>query len=122
MQLSKYLMICSSLLLTSGCSILNPVPKIVTKTEYVQKNIPLQAHPKPLVLNTVTWTVVTKDNLQEFMSTQTDPVVFYAINVKDYEVLAMNLAEITRYIQQQKAIIVYYENSVTLSKETKDGK
>ena len=34
------------------------------------------------------------------------------MSVRDYETLALNMAEIKRYIQQQKEIIIYYEKAV----------
>ena len=37
---------------------------------------------------------------------------YIAISVKDYENLAKNFAELRRYIEQQKQIIVYYEKAV----------
>ena len=37
---------------------------------------------------------------------------YVAISIKDYENLSKNFAELRRYIEQQKAIIVYYENAV----------
>lgn len=120
MQLSKYLLILSSLLVISGCAVTTPKP--VIKTEYVKQTIPLQIKPKPVSLGTVTWTVVTKDNIQEFLAQQTEPVVFYAISPKEYEILALNLADITRYIKQQKAIILYYEKAIKDDKpKTNDG-
>ena len=36
----------------------------------------------------------------------------FAISVKDYENLAKNFAELRRYIEQQKQIILYYEEAV----------
>ena len=41
--------------------------------------------------------------------------------MKDYETLALNMAEIKRYIEQQKSIIVYYENAIK-PKEDKEEK
>ena len=35
------------------------------------------------------------------------------MSVRDYETLALNMAEIKRFIQQQGEIIVYYEKAVT---------
>jgi len=32
--------------------------------------------------------------------------------VRDYETLALNMAEIKRYIDQQKQLIIYYEKAV----------
>jgi hypothetical protein len=34
-----------------------------------------------------------------------------AFSVKDYENLSLNIAELRRYIGQQKEIIIYYENA-----------
>ena len=33
--------------------------------------------------------------------------------MKDYENLAINIADIKRYLEQQKEIILYYEKAVT---------
>ena len=53
------------------------------------------------------WWVVTEDNFAEFKEK------FQKENsVKDYETLAINIAEIKRYIEQQKQIIIYYEEAV----------
>jgi hypothetical protein len=65
--------------------------------------------------------VVTKDNYDEFVKEFTEvygELAFVALSMKDYENLALNIAEIKRYLQQQTEIIVYYENAVT---EKSDG-
>tara|TARA_A100001011_G_scaffold392534_1_gene480340 strand:+ start:881 stop:1078 length:198 start_codon:yes stop_codon:yes gene_type:complete len=41
---------------------------------------------------------------------------YIALSVKDYENLALNFAELRRYIEQQKQIIVYYEQALTPDK------
>jgi hypothetical protein len=62
------------------------------------------------------WWVVTEENFKEFkeqfQKENGDPLVAYVLSVRDYETLAINMAEIKRYIEQQKSIIVYYENAV----------
>jgi hypothetical protein len=40
-------------------------------------------------------------------------LVFYALSVRDYETLSLNMSEIRRFLDQQKQIIVYYERAVT---------
>ena len=35
------------------------------------------------------------------------------MSVRSYENLALNMADIKRYIEQQKEIIIYYEKAVT---------
>jgi hypothetical protein len=37
--------------------------------------------------------------------------------MRDYELLALNIAEIRRYLNQQKEIIVYYEKAVKEEKK-----
>jgi hypothetical protein len=108
----------SLLLVISGCSILQPQKQVVVQTKFVEKQIPLQPRPKPLNLDNIAWKVVTQDNLQEFLQTfEETSVVFFAISVQDYETLSLNMAEIRRYIEQQKAVIVYYENAISSKKE-----
>ena len=42
-------------------------------------------------------------------------------SVKDYENLSKNFAELRRYIDQQKQIILYYEEAVKPSESETDG-
>jgi len=62
------------------------------------------------------WWVVTEENFkkfkEEFQKENGDPLVAYVLSVRDYETLALNMAEIKRYIEQQKSIIVYYEEAI----------
>jgi hypothetical protein len=98
-----------------GCSLLTPEPKIVTVTNTVKTTVPTVAHPKKVQLNDVKIYVVTKDNYQEFVKeyeAKNGGDAYIAISVKDYENLSLNFAELRRYIEQQKEIIVYYENAV----------
>jgi len=37
--------------------------------------------------------------------------------MKDYETLALNIADLRRYINQQTEIIIYYEKAVTEDKQ-----
>jgi hypothetical protein len=59
--------------------------------------------------------VVSKENYNEFVKefeAKNGADAYIAISVKDYENLSLNFAELRRYIEQQKQIIVYYENAV----------
>ena len=51
------------------------------------------------------------DFLSEFKQRHGE-VAFVALSMKDYENLALNIAELRRYINQQTQIIVYYEDAV----------
>ena len=126
MGLINYLTVSSLLLLTlllSSCGyIRKPEKEIVVKTIEVQKIIPIQPQPKPVDMIDVKFYVVTEENFAEFkekfMKTNND-YVFYAISVHDYENLAFNMAELYRYITQQKEIMIYYEKAVKVKPEEK---
>ena len=119
MELKNYLTVSSLLLLTlllSSCGYLRkPEKEIVVQTVEVQKVIPVQPQPKPVDMIDVKFYVVTEENYEEFkekfMKTNND-YVFYAVSVHDYENLAFNMAELYRYIIQQKEIMIYYEKAV----------
>ena len=126
MGLINYLTVSSLLLLTlllSSCGYLRkPEKEIVIKTLEVQKIVPIQPQPKPVDMIDVKFYVVTEENYEEFkekfMKTNND-YVFYAVSVHDYENLAFNMAELYRYIRQQKEIIIYYEKAVEVKPEEK---
>lgn len=117
---SKLILVSSLLLLTSGCASVEP--QVVLKTDYVVKDIPIQPRPKPLNLHRVKWYAVTPENMEEFLARfeeESGINVFFAVSVPDYENMSLNVAELRRYIKQQKALIVYYEESIeTMIKET----
>ena len=104
------------LFLLSSCSLLPKEKEIIVQTVEVEKQIPLQLQPKPLQFNSVYWHVVTEENFNDFMEKfkkeNGEAWVFYAISVRSYESMAFNMAELKRYIEQQKQVIVYYEEAV----------
>ena len=117
---SKLILVSSLLLLTSACASVEP--QVELKTDYVVKDIPVQPHPKPLNLHRVKFYAVTPENMEEFLATfekESGVVVFFALSVPDYENMSLNVAELRRYIDQQRNLIVYYEESIqTMIKET----
>ena len=120
MHLREYLKVSSLLLLTlllSSCSSWPSLKQIEVKTVEVERRIPVQNRPQPIKMNTtMKWWVVTEENFKEFKEKfekeNGDPLVAYVLSVRDYETLALNIAEIKRYIEQQKQIIIYYEEAV----------
>jgi len=115
-QRSKYLKILSPLLLLtliSGCSLIPN--QVEVQTKFVERQIPIQGHPKGVTLYPVTFYAVTEANFDEFkekFKSENADFVFFALSVPDYENLSLNMAEMKRYIEQQKTIIVYYEKSI----------
>ncbi len=118
MELKNYWKVSSVLLLSlllSSCAGWDALKKIEVQTVEVDRVIPTQNRPRQLDLNDITWFVVTDQNFNQFKkkyTKQNGAFLFYAISVRDYETLALNMAEIKRYIEQQKQIIIYYEKAV----------
>ena len=115
MRLIAYGMISAALLTLMGCSAMRPEPQIVTVTNTVKTTVPIVARPKGAQLNDVKIYVVTAENYDEFVekfTAKNGELAYIAISVKDYENLSLNFAELKRYIEQQKQIIVYYEEAV----------
>lgn len=111
----------SLLLLTTGCSFLKPEEVVVTRTVVQTPDIPLRSPPRPINMVDVNWYTVTTDNIHEFeerFENANGDLVFFALSVPHYENLSLNLADIRRFIEQQKAIIIYYEEQITA--QTKD--
>jgi len=74
-------------------------------------------------MNDIKFYVVTTDTFEEFKTRfekDNGEFLFYAISVRDYETLALNMAEIKRYIEQQKQIIIYYEKAVKPKEKEKE--
>ncbi len=124
MQAKDYWKVSSLLLLSlviSSCSSWNPLKTIEVKTVEVERNVPIQNRPRQLDLANIHWYVVTEENFAEFkkkfQKENGDPLVAYVISVKDYETLAIDMAEIKRYIDQQKQIIIYYEKALSPKEE-----
>ena len=76
-------------------------------------------------MNNIHFYVVTEQNFEEFKERfvkENGDFLFYALSVRDYETLALNMAEIKRYILQQKEIIIYYEKAVAPTPKVEEEK
>ena len=103
-------------LLLSSCSSFRADPEIKIVTKIEKTVVPIVPMPKPVQMNDIKIYVVSpEENLEEFkkeFEAKNGGDSYIAISVKDYENLSNNFAELRRYIEQQKAIIVYYEEAV----------
>ena len=103
------------LLLNSGCSSFKKILPLEIRTVEVERKIPVQNRPRPVSLNNIHFYVVTEDTFPAFkkrFTKENGDLLFYAISVRDYETLALNMAELKRFLEQQKQIIIYYEAAV----------
>lgn len=102
----KYLAIISLLLLTSCAQPLKVqvAPSPLNVSPPAEVRAPALAETKSIL--------VTKENLEEFLKSQKDNVVFFALTPEVMEALMNNLSEIKRLVEQQGAVIFYYQNFI----------
>ena len=117
----KFLTFWSLLLLVSlsSCS-WKPEKQVVVQTKIVKPVIEIKERPKGVKMLPVKFYAVTEKNYEEFkekFKKENGDFVFYAMSVPSYENLALDMAELRRYIEQQKEIIIYYEKAVKDDKE-----
>lgn len=109
----RLITICGALLLTA-CD--DTPLRVVTTPASLTVTHPVP--PAPVSMLPVQFRVVNQSNLDAFIrelaqQQSTDNVVFIALSTQDYEHLALNVADLRRYIQQQQQIIVYYRGITT---------
>ena len=66
------------------------------------------------------WYDVSDKNLDEFLvkiEKESGKMVFMAMSVPDYELMAYNLQEIKRYVKETKEVIVYYRTVMSDDEE-----
>ena len=103
-----------ALIFLSGCS-RKPEVEIQTVTQVQKVTVPIVARPKPISLVDTQVYVVNQGNLKEFIAEfkeQNGELAFVALSIDTYENLALNVAELRRYINQQNEIIIYYEEAM----------
>lgn len=93
-----------------ACS--TPPREIEIRTIEERLQIAQPDRPRPLRLNDISFRVVSASNLEEFVLEYENgnDQAWYMIRPRDYEALALNMAELRRYIESQHQVILYYEN------------
>lgn len=112
MNVSKYTLIfIAGVLMTSLVACSTPPREIEIRTVEEQLLIAQPDRPRPLRLNDLSFRVVALSNLEEFIREFEDSQdrAWYMMRPDSYEILALNIAELRRYIEQQQEIILYYE-------------
>lgn len=105
----KYLAV-ASLLLLAACG---GGPKIIEKPVMVDKPELIVPNVAPVEQYGFEWVVVTKENLAALIKEFEDkgqPLVLFGLTPMGYQNLAMDMAELRRYIAQQQAIVLAYKN------------
>ena len=72
--------------------------------------------PREIDLREVQWLTITPENYEEqfaIIEAQEGELVFLAMTIPDYEVMAYNMQELKRYITELKDVVVYYRKVTT---------
>ena len=114
------------LVVVSACSRLSPVKEVVTVPTVVETpeidapTIRIVPRPDPIKMRNADIVVVTEANLQEVIErikTEQGDFVLYAMTAQSFEALALSFEQIKKYIEQQNAVILYYEEAVKPKKD-----
>lgn len=133
--LLKTTLLLSAILITSGCSTLSipwgnkeppkPIP-VEIRTVEVQIPITHPTLPRAISLKDPQWYVVSDKNidtfLQDIQKQNNGGIVFIAMSVGDYELMAYNMQEIRRYINQLKEVVIYYRTITDKEPKNVDAK
>ena len=79
-------------------------------------NIRIVPRPDPIDMQNADIVVVTEANLEEVVARikqEQGDFVLYAMTAQSFEALALSFEQIKKFIEEQNAIILYYENAVT---------
>ena len=114
------------LVAVSACSRLSPVKEVVTVPTVVETpeidapTIRIVPRPDPIKMRNADIVVVTEANLQEVIErikTEQGDFVLYAMTAQSFEALALSFEQIKKYIEEQNAVILYYEEAVKPKKD-----
>ncbi len=113
--LKKTLLGLTVLTMACSCSLI-PSKKVEILTKPIERNIVQPILPRAVDLKDPYWYVVSDKNLDEFLQRvekEEGSVVFFAMSVPDYELMAYNMQELKRYIKELKEVVVYYRTVTT---------
>ena len=107
----------------SSCSLIPSKKEVSITTKAIERQIMQPVMPREIDLKEPYWYVVSEKNIEEFLARvekEQGQIVFFAMSVPDYELMAYNMQELKRYIRELKEVVVYYR-TVTMPKEPKEG-
>ena len=109
------------LTIISSCSLFPSRQQVEIISKPIERSIAQPVMPREISLNDPYWYVVSDKNLDEFLARiekESGNVVFLAMSVPDYELMAYNTQELKRYISELQEVVVYYRK-VTTPQENK---
>jgi len=106
-------------MMVSSCSLI-PSKQIEIVSKPIERNIVQPVLPREIDLKDPYWYVVSDKNIDEFLARvekDQGQLVFVAMSVPDYELMAYNMQELKRYINELKEVVVYYKTVTTNTEE-----
>jgi len=103
-------------MMACSCSLIPSKQSVEVISKPIQRTIVQPILPREIDLKDPYWYVVSDKNLEEFLATiekDQGQVVFVAMSVGDYELMAYNMQELKRYINELKEVVVYYRKVTT---------
>jgi len=96
----------------SGCSVFQGKPEVEIRVVEVQVPVTHPPLPRDIDLKEPKFYVVSRKNLKEFLANieKEGNGVFVAMSITDYELMAYNIQDIKRYLEQMKEVVVYYRS------------
>jgi hypothetical protein len=98
--------------MVSSCSLLGGKTKqIEIMAKPIERTIVQPIMPREIDLKEPMWYAVTEANIDGFLidiKEEHGEIVFLAMSVPDYEIMAYNMQELKRYITELKEVVVYY--------------
>ncbi len=107
------------LIMACSCSLL-PTKQIQVSAKPIERQIVQPIMPREIDLRQPEWIAVTPENWEEQLAKiekQEGELVFLAMTIPDYEIMAYNMQEIKRYITELKDVVVYYRQVTTKKEE-----
>jgi len=109
------------LMMVYSCSLIPSRQQVEIISKPIERSIVQPVMPREISLNEPHWYVVSDKNIDEFLTRiekESGHVVFLAMSVPDYELMAYNTQELKRYISELQEVVVYYRK-VTTPQENK---
>ena len=100
------------LLIFSGCSTFKSEKQVEVITQEIEKPKLNLDVVEPLDLKPIKWIVITRENVAQVFNQieqEGKSVALFALDTDTYEILAVNMEDIKRYILTQKTILVKYK-------------
>ena len=104
-----------------SCSLI-PSKEIEITAKPIDRTIVQPVMPREIDLKDPLWIVVTPNNWEaqlDMIEKQEGELIFVAMTIPDYEVMAYNMQELKRYITELKDVVVYYRE-VTIKQPDKE--